>query len=202
MDGHCDFRDPHPRKTNAPKSSEDQNHPSSVPIWRFPKNRQGVPPVVIHFKWDFPISTMQFWGTPFKRLKGTISPWKPRKGTPLQQRLQRPWPAVRAAPSLSRGHLPCQNCKHVRTKSYLCIHMYIYICVCVCDMSCVCKYAYIYTYNIYILCIYIYIDGQIDTSSRLISHHAAEGTSCVAGAEKNTEHITPLKSHHEQCFLQ
>ena len=42
----------------------------------------------------------------------------------------------------------------------------------------------------------------IATSNRLISHHAAEGTSCVAGAEKNTEHITPLKSHHEQCFLQ
>ena len=42
----------------------------------------------------------------------------------------------------------------------------------------------------------------ITTSSRLISHHAAEGTSCVAGAEKNTEHITPLRSHHEHCFLQ
>ena len=36
----------------------------------------------------------------------------------------------------------------------------------------------------------------------LNSHHAAVGTSCVAGAVKNTRHITPLKSHHEHCFLQ
>ena len=33
--------------------------------------------------------------------------------------------------------------------------------------------------------------------TRLNSHHAAEGESCVAGAVTNTGHITPLKSHHE-----
>jgi len=43
---------------------------------------------------------------------------------------------------------------------------------------------------------------KYNTSCRLNSHHAAKGTSCVAGAVKNTRHITPLKSHHGQCFLQ
>ena len=45
-------------------------------------------------------------------------------------------------------------------------------------------------------------DAPTSTSCRLNSHHAAEGTSCVAGAVRNTRHITPLKSHHEHCFLQ
>ena len=45
--------------------------------------------------------------------------------------------------------------------------------------------------------IYIYIY----TSARLNSHHGAAVTSRVAGATKNSSHITTLKSHHGHHFL-
>ena len=52
-------------------------------------------------------------------------------------------------------------------------------------------YINIYIYNILYYC----------TRTRLKSHHAAKGTSCVVGATKNPKHITTLKSHHERHFL-
>ena len=66
-------------------------------------------------------------------------------------------------------------------------YIYIYVCIYI--------YVYIYMY----ICIYIYI--YYCTRTRLKSHHAAKGTSCVVGATKNPKHITTLKSHHERHFL-
>ena len=43
--------------------------------------------------------------------------------------------------------------------------------------------------------------AKIDTSARLNSHHGAAVTSRVAGATKNSSHITTLKSHHGHHFL-
>ena len=42
---------------------------------------------------------------------------------------------------------------------------------------------------------------DIGTSARLNSHHGAAVTSRVAGATKNSSHITTLKSHHGHHFL-
>ena len=81
-----------------------QSHPLGEkrhirPMWGFPK--RGVPPVIIHVGfslvnhpfWSFPMGKpMVFpwfshgfpmvWGTPFKRLKGTSFPIRPRTAAP------------------------------------------------------------------------------------------------------------------------
>ena len=53
-------------------------------------------------------------------------------------------------------------------------------------------------YILYICYIFMKI---LDTRTRLKSHHGAAVTSRVAGATKNSSHITTLKSHHGHHFL-
>ena len=48
---------------------------------------------------------------------------------------------------------------------------------------------------------FMFMMGFVRTSARLNSHHGAAVTSRVAGATKNSSHITTLKSHHGHHFL-
>ena len=82
-----------------------------------------------------------------------------------------------------------------RTKSYKHLHMYSQ------------TYIHIHAHTFaYIYIIYIHHIHYIQTMYYILGYRpipptsTAEGTSCVAGAAKNSRRITPLKSHHEHCF--